>query len=103
MSDYNFESWFEQQTGLDKEQIRRNGLKVQADAELRLKGLRPKVDGVSNEDLATFSKRIKHLLMLLGWGVKAPDVSDSDWQSFLPLCRDLVGKGQMESSVLDLF
>lgn len=103
MSSYDFEAWFDTQAGLDCEQIRRNGLKVQADAELRIKGLRPEVPDVTTEQLAEFSRRIKHLLMLLGWDVKASDVSDEEWQRFLPLCKELVAKGQKEESVLALF
>lgn len=103
MSDYNFENWLQTQFGQDKDQIRRNGLKATADAELRVKGLRPPVEGIPLEKCDEFSKRVKNLLVLLGWGLKPRNVSDRDWQSFQPLCKELVDKNQMDAKTLELF
>tara|TARA_B100001142_G_C13776475_1_gene439306 strand:- start:104 stop:421 length:318 start_codon:yes stop_codon:yes gene_type:complete len=103
MSEHNFHAWLESQKGKDFVQIRTNGLDISADAELIVAGHRKEKIGVSKEQSADFVKRVKQFLVFIEWHGRPDEVSEEDWKEYLPICKDLVEKGQMESKVLELF
>ncbi len=103
MSDYDFNTWLQQQAGRDPSDIIDKEFKTVADAELRAKGLRPPIEGVTTEQFNHFATRIKNFLTLLKWHQRSPGIPEPDWQVFKPYCEDYVKKGQLDEKVLKLF
>tara|TARA_Y100000739_G_C20268724_1_gene311157 strand:+ start:107 stop:427 length:321 start_codon:yes stop_codon:yes gene_type:complete len=103
MSEHDFSAWLKSQKGEDFVQIRTNGLDITADAELIVAGYREEKPGVSKEQSADFIKRVKQFLVFIEWHGRPDNVLEEDWKEYLPICRDLVEKGQMKSEVLELF
>jgi len=103
MSDYDFDVWLPSQANLDIETIKSNALTSAADAELRLKGLRPAVEGINDEQLEIFVRRVKTLFTILNSGERDTRTTDEDWQAFKPICEALAAKNQLDKAIVDKF
>ena len=103
MSEHDFYDWLESQKGNDFVQIRTNGLDVAADAELIAAGFREEKPNISRAESSDFAKRVKQFLVLLEWHARPDAVLEKDWKAYIPICKDLVDKGQMKKEVLELF